>query len=257
MTAANSGEERRAELVSALARFRARLVGACADAGRDPHAVTLVAVTKGFPTADVATLVALGLRDIGENRDQEARAKAAELAAVLFATNRSANESPVAEPPPAGVRWHFIGQLQSNKCRSVARYAHSVHSVDRVALATALADAAGRLGRRIAVFCQVSLDGDPARGGILPSELPRLADAVAARAELELAGVMAVAPQQVDSDTAFAQLADLSEVIRKDHPNASGISAGMSGDLEVAIRHGATHVRVGSALLGHRRVDLG
>ena len=236
---------RRAELAGNLARVRTRIADACTAAGRDRGEVTLVAVTKTYPADDVLHLVALGLRDIGENRDQEAAPKAAAAAAA-----------------GAAVRWHFIGQLQRNKARSVVRYAHLVHSVDRRELIDALARAceaaprgsapgagpAGPLG----VLLQVSLDEAPGRGGVPPEQLLALAEAVAARPVLALRGVMAVAPLDAPPEPAFARLAELAARLRAEYPAATVVSAGMSADLEAAIRYGATHVRIGSALLGNR-----
>ncbi|MGC4895901.1 YggS family pyridoxal phosphate-dependent enzyme [Micromonospora sp. DT31] len=234
--------ERRAELAAALARVRARVADACAAAGRDRDEVTLVAVTKTYPAADVVALAELGVTDVGENRDQEAAPKAAAVAAAGLAP-----------------RWHFIGQLQRNKARSVVRYADVVQSVDSVRLAGALdAAAAGARDRPLDVLVQVSVDGDPARGGALPGSadpqrgLDPVAAAVAGAPGLRLAGVMAVAPLGWEPDRAFARLAEVVARLRADHPDASALSAGMSGDLESAVRHGATHVRVGSALLGMR-----
>lgn len=242
--------DRRAQLVGSLALVRRRIVDACATVGRDPHSVTLIAVTKTHPAADVVSLAALGVCDLGESRDQEALAKVAEVAAVFGA--------PGAEPAPT-LRWHFVGRLQLNKARRVVGYAHAVHSVDRAELVTALADAARRQQRPdpLEVFVQVSLDGDPARGGVRGAEVGALADAVAGRAELRLRGVMAVAPLGVPPDAAFAELATVATRLRAQHPGAGAISAGMSDDLEQAIGHGATHVRVGSALLGRRTTLFG
>jgi PLP dependent protein len=232
-------EHRRAELVAGLGSVRARIAAACAAADRDPHSVTLVAVTKTYPASDVATLVRLGVHDVGESRDQEASAKVAETAELLAGA--------------AAPRWHFVGRLQSRKAKSVATYADVVHSLDRVELVDRLADAVARAQRaRLDVFVQVSLDGDPDRGGAVRSGLVALADAVAARAELRLRGVMAIAPLGADLDAAFAQLAEVSGLLRESHPGADAISAGMSEDLESAIAHGSTHVRVGTALLGRR-----
>ncbi|WBB80025.1 YggS family pyridoxal phosphate-dependent enzyme [Micromonospora sp. WMMD882] len=234
--------DRRAELAAGLARVRARIADACAAAGRDDADVTMVAVTKTYPAGDVLALADLGVVDMGENRDQEAAPKAAEVAA--------AGSTP---------RWHFVGQLQRNKCRSVARYADVVQSVDSVRLAEALDGAAGQLrDRPLEVLVQVSIDGDPARGGALPGStdpdrgLLRVAEKVAAAGALRLAGLMAVAPLGGDPERAFARLAEVARGFRAAHPTAVALSAGMSGDLEVAIRYGATHVRVGSALLGMR-----
>ncbi len=236
---------RRAELVAALAALRTRLAEACAAAARDPRELVLVAVTKGFPASDVAILTTIGVSQIGENRDQEARPKVAAL-------RRYGLEWGVPEP-----RWHFVGRLQTNKCRSVARYAGAVHSVDRPALAAALGAAAANAGRQLAAFLQVSLDGDPTRGGALVEAVPALADAIAAQPSLTLTGVMAVAPLGADPDAAFARLREVAATLQADHPAATAISAGMSADLEAAIRHGATHLRVGSALLGPRNHYVG
>jgi pyridoxal phosphate enzyme (YggS family) len=224
-------ERRRAEVAGALAAVEDRLAAACSAAGRRRDDVVLVAVTKTRPASDVALLRDLGVHDVGESKDQEAAAKARAV---------------------DGVRWHFVGQLQRNKARRVASYASAVHSVDRIPLVDALDDGARRADRTLDVLLQVSLDGDPGRGGVLPAELPALADAAAHAVGLRLRGVMAVAPLGEPADAAFARLAELSARLRADHPGATAISAGMSGDLEAAIAVGATHVRVGTALLGHR-----
>ncbi|MET8351311.1 MULTISPECIES: YggS family pyridoxal phosphate-dependent enzyme [unclassified Micromonospora] len=233
--------DRRAELAAGLAQVRARIADACASAGRDRADVTMIAVTKTYPASDVLALAGLGVTDVGENRDQEAAGKAAEVAA--------AGVSP---------RWHFIGQLQRNKARSVVRYADVVHSVDSVRLARALATAAAGRERPLAALIQVSIDGDPARGGALPGSadpgvgLEPVAEAVVDSPTMRLAGLMAVAPLGWAPERAFARLAEVAEAFRLVHPGAVALSAGMSGDLEIAIQYGATHVRVGSALLGMR-----
>jgi pyridoxal phosphate enzyme (YggS family) len=234
-------DERRAQVAAALADVRSRIAAACRAAGRDPDDVTLVAVTKTYPASDVRLLADLGVRDVGENRDQEAAPKAAEVAAA-----------------GSRVRWHFVGQLQRNKCRSVAGYADVVQSVDSVRLATALAEAARRRERSLDVLVQVSLDGDPRRGGALAESpdpdrgLSAVTTAVARLEPVRLAGLMAVAPMAWAPEAAFARLAEIAERVRVDHPAATVLSAGMSADLEAAIAYGATHVRVGSALLGKR-----
>lgn len=228
-------EQRRAELATNLARVRARIAAACESAGRDRREITLIAVTKTFPAADAVALADLGVRDLGENRDQEAAPKAAEVAAAGVA-----------------VRWHFVGQLQTNKCRSVVRYADLVHSVDREVVVAALNRAAARRSAPLEVLIQVSLDDDPKRGGMSVSGVPKLADQVAECERLRLRGVMAVVPLSADPDIEYQRLADVAFELRQTHSGATVISAGMSGDLEAAIRHGATHVRVGSALLGGR-----
>ena len=228
---------RRDELAANLAEVRARLAAACADEGRDPAGVTLVAVSKTWPAADVRLLAGLGVADFGENRDQEAAPKAAELTDLALS-------------------WHFVGQLQTNKCRSVARYASVVHSVDRPRLVRVLGQEASRAGREVTALVQVSLDEVEGRGGAPPGEVERLADLVAGTAGLRLGGVMAVAPQGADPDPAFARLREVAAALVATHPGATIVSAGMSGDLESAIRHGATHVRVGTALFGRRDADL-
>lgn len=225
--------QRRAQLRGGLDAVRARIVRGCEAAGRDPAEVTLVVVTKTYPASDVALLAELGVRDVGENRDQEAAPKHASCAGL-------------------GLRWHFIGQLQSNKARSVARYADLVHSVDRPSLVRALGRAAQQAGRTLGCLLQVSLDGDPARGGVKIPDLPALADAVAAEPGLELRGLMAVAPLGVDARVTFAALPLLRESLLPAHPAARLLSAGMSGDLEAALASGATHLRVGTAVLGAR-----
>ena len=233
------GQDRPSAIVTALGAVRARISTACEAAGRDPQQVTLVAVTKTCPTDDVRTLSRLGVNDIGESKDQEVRRKIDELDAGGF--------------DKGTVRWHLVGQLQTNKAKSVVAYAHAVHSLDRPKLAHALADAAAqRRTTPLEVFLQVSLDDDPERGGVGVAELPRLADTVAGRSELRLRGVMAVPPIGADPDLAFARLAELSQQLQAQHPGADAISAGMSADLEAAVRNGSTHVRVGTALLGRR-----
>ena len=229
-------EARRAELARGLAEVERRITEACAAAGRRRDEVTLIAVTKTYPASDVRTLVELGVTHIGENRDQEASAKAAACADLP-------------------ITWHFIGQLQTNKAKSVARYAAMVHSVDRLRLVRALGTAAVRAGRVIDCLVQVALERepDPNRGGVPPAGVMEIADAVAGTEGLRLAGVMAVAPLGEDPAPAFARLAGVAEAVRKEHPEARVISAGMSGDLHQAIANGATHVRVGTALLGRRK----
>ncbi|GGP48941.1 YggS family pyridoxal phosphate-dependent enzyme [Saccharothrix coeruleofusca] len=229
---------RREELRANLDEVRARIAAACAKADRDPAEVTLLAVTKTFPAADVALLSELGLREFAENKDQEAARKTAELTDL-----------------PEGTRWHMVGRLQRNKAKSVVGWADQVDSVDSARLADALAGAAAKAGRGpVDVLIQVSIDGDPARGGCPLDELPALADHVARSGELALRGVMAVAPRQMYPGEAFALLNRAVTRLRDDHPAATVLSAGMSGDLEDAIAWGSTCVRVGTALLGERRL---
>ena len=233
-------DPRTAELAASLAKVEDRVLAACEAAGRPRADVTLIVVTKTFPAADALRLAGLGVREMAESRDQEAAPKAAEVADA-----------------GADVRWHFVGQLQRNKARSVARYADVVHSVDRSGLVTALDRAASEAGRRLDVLLQVDLGGTAARpgaprGGASPADVDDLADAVAGSAALRLRGLMAVAPRDEDPGRAFDRLGALAADLRRSHPDATWLSAGMSGDLEEAVAAGATHLRVGSAVLGSR-----
>ncbi|MFG2636832.1 YggS family pyridoxal phosphate-dependent enzyme [Streptomyces sp. NPDC048362] len=228
-------QARRAFLADRLAAVRARIAEAARAAGRDHTGITLITVTKTRPAEDVRLLAALGVRDMGENQDQQASVKAAACADLSPALS-----------------WHFVGRLQTNKAASVARYADVVHSVDRVSLVTALGRAADRAERELRCLVQVSLDDDPGRGGAHPDEVSRIADLLAGSPLLTVAGVMAVAPPREPADRAFARLREVRERLLGDHPDATVMSAGMSGDLEAAITAGATHVRVGSAVLGAR-----
>jgi pyridoxal phosphate enzyme (YggS family) len=237
MTSAHDAA-RRAELSTNLAHVQERIGAACKAAGRSREDVQLIVVTKYFPSADIELLCRLGVTDIGESRDQEASAKIAAL------------------PPEVRQRLHvhFIGQLQTNKARSLAAYADTVHSIDREKLVHALDRAATAAGREIGALVQVSLDADSgsARGGMPIDGVPALANSVAAAPHLRLRGLMAVAPQGVHPGEAFAQLTTVARDIRARHPGATWISAGMSADLESAVANGATHLRVGSAILGSR-----
>jgi len=234
-------DERTRELAARLARVHERIEDASRKASREKP--ELIVVTKFHPADDVRRLHSLGVREVGENRDQEASAKAAELLDL------------------EGLRWHFIGQLQSNKAKSVVRYASAVHSVDRDSIATALSravlaerEAQGRAD--LDVLLQVNLD--PAaeeqtrRGGALPASLPALADHVAGLEGLRLRGLMAVAPLGADPRPAFEWLYQLAGSLRSAHPDATLLSAGMSHDLEDAIACGATHLRIGTDVLGPR-----
>lgn len=219
------------ELAGNLTAVQDRLGRACAAAGRLRAQVTLVAVTKTWPATDVALLAELGVRHVGESKDAEAAAKAAEV---------------------PGMTWHFVGRLQTNKARSVATYADVVHSVDRARLVRALSEGAQRAGRRVDALLQISLDGDPARAGATVDDVPALADLVAGSPGVRLAGVMAVAPLRADPRSSYDRLLAVSADLRTAHPDATAVSAGMSGDLEAAVAAGATYVRIGTALLGHR-----
>ncbi|MFC7216697.1 YggS family pyridoxal phosphate-dependent enzyme [Streptomyces polyrhachis] len=247
---APADDRRRAELAANLAAVERRIDVACAAAGRPREDVTLIVVTKTHPAGDVRLLNGLGVRHVAENRDQEAAAKAAELADL-------------------DLDWHFVGQLQTNKARSVASYAAEVQSVDRPRLVEALAAAARREGRELGCLLQVALDapenagegarapeGAAGRGGVPPGRVGELADAVAAAEGLRLDGLMTVAPLAGHyagrQRAAFERLMEISSGLRATHPAANMVSAGMSSDLEEAVAAGATHVRVGTAVLGVR-----
>lgn len=239
---------RRAELADRLGVVRARIADACRAAGRDPDEVSLLAVTKTVPAADVALLLGLGLTAFGENRVQEAGAKVDEVARLRRGTTGP------------GATWHLVGGLQRNKARAAVRWADRVESVDSVRLADALDSAvrraidAGDRSGPLPVLLQLSVDGDPERGGIAPEGLGPLAEHVAGCAGLRLDGLMAVAPLGMDTKRAFASVASAAAALRAAHPQARTLSAGMSGDLEVAISHGSDVVRVGTALVGERRI---
>jgi hypothetical protein len=218
------------ELAERLAAVRARIA-----AIRDPAEVTLVAVSKTWPASDVLLLHELGVTDFGESYDAEAAAKAVAL--------RAAGVAP---------RWHFVGGVQRNKARSVASYADVVHSVDRPELADALGSGARRAARTVDALVQVAFDDVAGRSGCAPEDVPRLAEHVAATAGLRLAGVMCVAPPGQPPRPVFARLRDVAGGLRRDHPGATTISAGMTGDFEDALAEGANCVRVGTALFGDR-----
>lgn len=233
-------DDRSTELAGNLAAVRERINRACDLVDRDPAGITLVVVSKTWPASDLARVADLGVRDFGENRLPELQGKAADLV-------------------DRGLRWHFIGQIQSKKAAAIGRVAHAVHSVDRDKVVAPLARGAVEAGREVSAFVQVSLDGlDPvaghgARGGADPQEVTTVGDAIAAAPGLRLAGVMTLPPPSVPPEVAFARLAQISEQLVAAHPGAGAISAGMSHDLEAAIAAGATHVRIGTSVFGERR----
>ncbi|MCA1693405.1 MAG: alanine racemase [Actinobacteria bacterium] len=251
---------RQEELAANLAALERRIEAACLAAGRSRAGVTLVAVSKSWPATDVLLLQELGVHDFGENRDQEAAAKAA---VVAMAGRASDTMPPWTEHPPAtgqvmaATRWHFVGSVQTNKARGIAAYADVVHSLDRPSAVHALAAGARRAARSVHALVQVSLDGDPDRGGAIIEQVPALAELVAEADGLILAGVMAVAPRGLPALPAFERLVALAGRVRDDHPDARLISAGMTGDLEAAVQAGANVLRVGTALFGHRPPLLG
>ncbi|MEW2073297.1 MULTISPECIES: YggS family pyridoxal phosphate-dependent enzyme [unclassified Streptomyces] len=233
--------DRKDELAANLARVEERIAAACAAAGRGRDEVTLIVVTKTYPADDVRILSGLGVRHVAENRDQDAAPKAAACADLPLT-------------------WHFVGQLQTNKVRSVVGYADFVQSIDRSRLVTALSKEAVRAGREVGCLLQVAFDagegGRGERGGVAPAGIAELAELVARSEGLRLDGLMTVAPLTGEyagrEQAAFERLMDLSTDLRRTHPTANMVSAGMSADLEQAVAAGATHVRVGSAVLGVR-----
>ncbi len=217
-------------LADRLAAVDAGIADAARAAGRDPGEITRIVVTKFHPASLVRELAALGVQDVGENRHQEAQTKAAELADL-------------------DLRWHFVGQLQSNKAKAVRRYAHAIHSIDRASLVDALRD---ETAPPIGGLIEVDLSGQPGRGGVAPDDVDRLAEHVLETPGIELLGVMAVAPLGEEPRPAFARLRAISDRVRALEPRAVLISAGMSGDYADAILEGATHLRIGTAITGNR-----
>ena len=219
---------RREELSENLGAIRSRISVAAQNSGRSTEEITLIVVTKTFPAADAQILYELGVRDFGENRDQEASIKSTEL--------------------PDDCRWHFQGQIQSNKLKSIANWADVLHSIDNVAHASKL----NSLVTSKDIFIQVSLDNLPNRGGVLPDLIPEFLGEISVFSNLKIRGLMAVAPLDEDPAEAFKRLKELSDRVVKLHPEAREISAGMSNDFEAAISQGATHIRIGSQILGVR-----
>lgn len=198
--------------------------------------VTLVVVTKNHPHQLVLDLLALGARDFGENRDQEAAPKAKEIAKLTT----------------EAFRWHFVGQLQTNKVKTVLEYANFIHSLDRESLLTELQKRTDDRADALGVFIQVNLTEDPDRGGVRVPDLMGFAEKVVASQGLKLEGLMGVGGLQVAPEAEFEKLANLSVKLQKVAPGARGLSMGMSSDFEVAIGYGATHLRIGTAITGNR-----
>ena len=222
---------RKAEIAANLNKVKERIAGAAAKAGRVPADIQLIAVTKTFPISDLQCLYELGVRDFGENRDQEASEKVGQL--------------------PADIKWHFQGQIQSNKLKSITSWASYIHSIDQIKYAKMVSEFAG--DQRRSIFLQVSLDEVPeSRGGVDPVKLVELANEITQFANLNLMGIMAVAPLEENADQAFSRLAQIHSNFKESFPAAKYLSAGMSGDYETAIMHGATHLRIGSSILGNR-----
>ncbi|MDM4141165.1 MULTISPECIES: YggS family pyridoxal phosphate-dependent enzyme [Mycobacterium] len=254
MAAPDTGSDRESELTHALASVRSRLAAAAEAAGRNVGDIEVLPITKYFPATDVVTLSRLGCRAVGESRDQEATAKVAEVTRLLAAPARAGVGNP---------RWHMVGHIQRNKARSVARWAHTAHSVDSTHLVTALdkgVAAALSDGRRtdpMRIYVQVSLDGDESRGGIdisRPGAVDQVCDRVEDSKNLDLVGLMGIPPLDSDPEEAFDRLRSEHRRVLESHRNAVGLSAGMSNDFEIAVKHGSTCVRVGTALMGPRRL---
>jgi pyridoxal phosphate enzyme (YggS family) len=219
------------EISANLEKVKEQIKLATASANRLSDDITLVAVTKTFPVSDIEILYSLGIRDFGENRDQEASAKVGLL--------------------PKDVRWHFQGQIQSNKLKSITSWASFIHSVDQLRYAQMISDYSA--GNEKPIFMQVSLDKPPqSRSGINPSELLELAGAISELPGIRLQGLMAVAPVNSPAEQAFAELEDIRSDFLSTFPDAKSLSIGMSGDYQIAIKYGATHIRIGSSILGIR-----
>ena len=223
--------DRKTELSLSLADVRARVLEATAKASRNPEEVTLIAVTKTYPTSDVEILHQLGVTDFGENRSAEGLEKSSNVSA----------------------HWHFQGQIQSNKIAAISSWAQTVHSLDDLSHVAKFDRAVGEiLGKRLNVFVQISLDGDTSRAGVRGDDLLALGQAISSTRHLDLAGIMVVPPVHAEPEKAFSEVALLSQRFCLEFPSAQSLSAGMSGDYEIAIAHGATHIRVGSQILGPR-----
>jgi pyridoxal phosphate enzyme (YggS family) len=252
MSGSGKQGDRESELTHALAAVRSRLAAAAEAAGRNVGEIELLPITKFFPATDVAILSRLGCRAVGESREQEAAAKAAELSRLLEVSPRTETRD---------MHWHMVGQIQRKKARSLARWAHTVHSVDSSALVTALdravaaALADGHRANPLRAYVQVSLDGDASRGGVdiaSPGAIERVCAQIEESKCLELVGVMGIPPLDWDPEDAFDRLKSEHTRVLESFGNAVGMSAGMSNDLEIAVKHGSTCVRVGTALLGPR-----
>ena len=228
-------ENRLEDLSKNLDKLQQRILKACKESGRNEKELTLIAVTKTYPASDVDLLQKIGIENVGENKDQEASLKHSQCREKF--------------------NWHFIGQLQSNKAKSVVQYADLIHSVDRSSLAKELQKASQNINKIQKILIQIDLDEsnkEEIRGGVLPQDLAKLAEEIDKFANLELVGLMSVAPLGVNPDSAFKKLAEIRTDFLRNNPKANILSAGMSEDLEAAILHGATHLRIGSALLGER-----
>jgi len=221
---------REIEIAHALKSVEDHIAAAATKAGRARNEITLIAVTKTYPASDVEILRNLGVQNFGENRNEEGVAKSALVSGT----------------------WHFQGQVQSRKLRDIASWATYIHSLDSADHIEKLSRIATEIGKEISIFLQLSLDGAPGRGGVVASELRALADSVANLQQIKLVGLMCVPPVELEHERAFSEIADIHQDFLANFPTANFLSAGMSSDYEVAITHGATHLRVGSQILGSR-----
>ena len=223
--------DREAELSRSLADVQGRILEATSRASRKSEEVTLIAVTKTYPASDVEILHQLGVRDFGENRNAEGLEKSSLVPA----------------------HWHFQGQIQSNKIAAISSWAQTVHSLDDLSHVAKFDRAVGEIpDKRLNIFIQISLDGDTSRAGVRGDDLLSLGQAISSTKNLDLVGLMVVPPVQAEPEKAFSEVAELAQRFRQEFPMAQSLSAGMSGDYEIAIAHGATHIRVGSQILGPR-----
>ena len=217
---------RELEIAQNLAKVRERIAKAAASSDRNLEEITLIAVTKNFPVSDAQILYELGIRDMGENRDEEGARKSEQL--------------------PADISWHFQGQIQSRKIKSIASWADVVHSLDSLSHAEKFAALVE--GKPMEFFLQINLEPEREdRGGIAPNALEEFMNQLKIKTEIVPIGVMTVAPIDQDPTRSFLKLAQLGKVAKVEK-----LSMGMSGDFEAAIAAGATHIRVGSSILGSR-----
>lgn len=226
-----SGFDRKEELSRSLADVQARVLDAAARASRKAEEITLVAVTKTYPVSDVEILHQLGVTHFGENRSAEGLEKSSLVSA----------------------HWHFQGQIQSNKIAAISSWAHTVHSMDDLSHVAKFDRAVGEIPKkRLNIFIQISLDGDTSRAGVGGDDLVALGQLISSAKNLDLVGLMVVPPVQAEPEKAFSEVAEIAQRFRNEFPMAQSLSAGMSGDYEIAITHGTTHIRVGSQILGPR-----
>lgn len=226
--------ERAEFLNKSLTVVRSRVANAAEKAHRDPSEITLIAVTKTYPASDVAILASLGQVDFGENRTEEGAAKSRIVPGI----------------------WHFQGQVQSRKLREIAEWADFIHSIDQISHIEKLARICAETSKIMKIFIQLSLDGAPDRGGVMEAELAKLAQSVSASEHLQLQGLMCVPPVAYEYEAAFSMIAQIHQRFVAEFAHANSLSAGMSSDFETAIAYGATHLRIGSEILGSRSNPL-